>query len=139
VTIVDPRHPLYGQTFPLLHLKNKQQLVPSCLIRLAAGAERLVPLAVTDLALSPPTIYASPLDLSSLHNLIKTFARLQAQGKCEREDADERAKNQPPPTKGRTSGSSVADAESEPAAKHLSNSGPDVSNFSGPLEPGGKK
>jgi hypothetical protein len=52
--VVDPRYPLYDQTFPLLHIKNKQHLVPRCLVRLDQGAERLVPISVTDLATVPP-------------------------------------------------------------------------------------
>ena len=79
VTIIDPRHPLYDQTFPLLHIKNKQNLVPSCLIRLRAGVERLVPIEATNLAASTPTIFPLPLDLSSLYNLNQTFRRIHAQ------------------------------------------------------------
>jgi hypothetical protein len=79
VTVVDPRHPLYGLTFPLLHLKNKQELIPSCLVRLAEGVERLIPVNVTNLAATPPIVYPLPLDLSSLHNLTQVFLRIQMQ------------------------------------------------------------
>ena len=79
VTVVDPRHPLYGQSFPLLHLKNKQELIPSCLVLLAEGAERLIPVNVTNLAASSPVAFPLPMDLSSLHNLTKVFLRIQAQ------------------------------------------------------------
>ena len=61
VTVVDPRHPLYDQTFPLLHIKNKQELVRSCLVLLTENVERLIPLAMTDLALSPPAVFPVPL------------------------------------------------------------------------------
>jgi hypothetical protein len=87
VTVVDPRHPLYDQTFPLLHIKNKQELVRSCLVLLTESVERLIPLAVTDLALSPPDVFPVPLDLSSLQNLTQTFSRIAMQ--LEREETDE--------------------------------------------------
>ena len=79
VTIVDPRHPLCDHTFPLLHIKNQRRLIPSCLVRLPEGVERLVPVAATNLATSPLNVHPLPLDVSSLQNLIGTFARIQAQ------------------------------------------------------------
>ena len=86
MTVVDPRHPLYGQSFPLLHLKNKQELIPSCLVRLTEGVERLIPVNVTNLAATPPVVYPLPLDLSSLHNLTQVFLRIQTQVGKECED-----------------------------------------------------
>jgi hypothetical protein len=79
VTVVDPRHPLFDQSFPLLHLTNKQELIPSCRVLLAEGAERLIPISATDLAVSPPVVFPLPLDISSLHNLTQAFVRIQAQ------------------------------------------------------------
>jgi len=86
VTVVDPRHPLYEQTFPLLHLKNKQELIPSCLVQITEGVERLLPVSVTDLSASPPVVFPLPVDLSSLHNLTQAFLRLDAQIGKECED-----------------------------------------------------
>jgi hypothetical protein len=91
VTIVDPRHPLYDQTFPLLHVKNHRNLIPSCLIQVFEGVDRLVPVAVTDLATTPVIVYSLPLDVSSLQNLIQTFARIQEQ--VESECGDENTKD----------------------------------------------
>jgi len=87
VTVIDPRHPLYDQNFPLLHIKNKQELVRSCLVQLTKDVERLIPVQVTDLAMSAPDIFPVPLDISSLHSLTQTFARIAAQ--LERECGDE--------------------------------------------------
>jgi hypothetical protein len=86
VTVVDPRHPLHDQSFPLLHLKNKQELIPSCLVRIAEGVERLIPVNVTNLAVAPPVVFPLPLDLSSLHNLTQVFLHIQAQIGKECED-----------------------------------------------------
>jgi hypothetical protein len=91
VTVVDPRHPLYDQTFPLIHIKNKQELVRSCLVLLRENVERLIPLAVTDLALSPPDVFPVPLDISSLQNLIETFSRMTSQLEQEDENGADRS------------------------------------------------
>lgn len=88
MTVVDPRHPLYEQTFPLLHLKNKQELIPSCLVQIAEGVERLIPVSVTDLSASPPVVFPLPVDISSLHNLIQAVLRLQVQNGKECEDGE---------------------------------------------------
>ena len=48
VTIIDPRHPLYDRTFPLLDIANRAHIGRACVIQLRDGLERIVPLAVTD-------------------------------------------------------------------------------------------
>ena len=93
VTVIDPRHPLYDQTFPLLHIKNKQELVRSCLVLLTESVERLIPLAVTDMALLSPDVFPVPLDISSLQTLTETFHRIARQ--LEREDEDEKERGSP--------------------------------------------
>ena len=42
-----------------------------------------MPVAVTDLAAAPVIVYSLPLDVSSLQNLIQTFARIQEQVEAE--------------------------------------------------------
>ena len=91
VTVVDPRHPLYDQTLPLIHIKNKQALVRSCLVLLRENVERLIPLAVTDLAMAPPAVFPVPVDISSLQNLIQTFSRIIRQLEEEDENGEERS------------------------------------------------
>ena len=93
VTVVDPRHPLYDQTFPLIHIQNKQELVRSCLVLLTEDVERLIPLAVTDLGLAPPDVFPVPLDICSLQNLTETFSRIA--GQLEREEEDEEGSRGP--------------------------------------------
>ena len=87
VTLTDPCHPLYEQSFPLLHIKNKQNMVPSALIQLQEGVNRLVPLESTNMAVSPPVVFPLPVDISSLEKLTKIFDQIQAEVK--REDSDE--------------------------------------------------
>jgi len=79
VSVVDPRHPLYDQSFPLLHIKKTRELIPCCLVRLAEGAERLIPISVTDLATAPPVIFPIQIDISSLYNLTQVFLHIRAQ------------------------------------------------------------
>jgi hypothetical protein len=86
VTIADPRHPLYDQTFPLLHIQNKQELVLSCQIEIMPGANRLVPISLTELAAAPPDVFPVPLDISSLRKLIQAYRRIVAQVAMEKRD-----------------------------------------------------
>jgi hypothetical protein len=89
VTIADPRHPLYEQTFPLLHIQNKHELVLSCQIQIMPGANRLVPISLTDLATVPPDVFPVPLDISSLRKLTQAYRRIVAQVATEKRDGGE--------------------------------------------------
>jgi hypothetical protein len=109
VTIVDPCHPLYDQTFQLLHIKNHKYLTPSCLVRLPEGVERLVPLAATNLAATPVDVYPLPFDVSSLQSLIQTFVHLQAQ--VERECGNGNTTNTQPETVGNQSQQCMANTD----------------------------
>ena len=86
VSIVDPRHPLYGRTFPLLHIKHQRNLILSCVVQVLPDASRLVPVDVTDLAATEPDVFPTPLALSSLHDLMQTFDHILAQVTTERCD-----------------------------------------------------
>ena len=118
VTIVDPRHPLYDQTFPLLQIKNHRNLIPSCLVRVLEGVDRLVPVAVTDLAATPVIVYSSPLDVSSLENLVQAFARVQEQ--VEVECGDENTEDPKPNAPGDQSQAGVANTDRSTAGNSLS-------------------
>jgi hypothetical protein len=78
VIVIDPRHPLYDQTFPLLHLTNARNLIRCCVVQLPPDVERLIPITATNLASASPLVFSSPIDLSSLQRLITTFRRIQA-------------------------------------------------------------
>lgn len=123
ITIVDPRHALFGQTFPLLHIKHKQQLVPCCLISLE-GAERLIPISVTNLAVTPPNVFSLPLDLSSLHNLTQTFKHILAQ--IETECGDETASDQPPGDHGDCASASLGQPNAGSTESSFTNHRPDM-------------
>jgi len=67
VTIVDPMHPLYGRTLPLLRVhstRSKARLV----VQLPDGRVQWIPRAMTDL--DPPTVVAPPLALIAVPTLL---------------------------------------------------------------------
>lgn len=76
VTVVDPREPLYGQTFPLIFIENKQYRGPCCIVRDANGVERHIPLVVTNRSPEPLSISPIPLSLSSVRQLLSVYERM---------------------------------------------------------------
>ena len=82
------------------------------------GVDRLVPVAVTNLATAPVIVYSSPLDVSSLQNLIQTFACIQEQ--VESECGDEYTKDPEPNTASDQSQSGVANTGGSAAKSSLS-------------------
>jgi hypothetical protein len=120
-----------------LHIKSKQKLIPSCLVRLPEGVERLVPVEVTDLATSPLDVFPLPLDVSSLQNLAKTLGLIQAQ--AEMECGDDRAKGMQPGTEGNDPLSCMGNTDGSTAENDLSESGAHLSQPYGARETGGKR
>jgi hypothetical protein len=137
VTVIDPRHPLCDQTFPLLHIKNKQELVCSCLVLLAEDVERLIPLAVTNLATVRPAVFPLPLQLSSLQNLTQTFARLV--GQLEREGADEATRSSQADSDDGSARARLGNIDGNAAESGLAHSGVHLSVDGGPLGEGAER
>jgi hypothetical protein len=88
VTVTDPRHPLYGQTFHLSHIANKQYLGRCCVVWPQEGIERNIPVEATDRSTEPFTIFPLPLDLSSLRQLLVAFEGIKSQEKLMEEKED---------------------------------------------------
>ena len=62
VEIIDPTHPFYSLTLPLLEISVKEPLGQVCVVRLRPNVKRLIPLTATQLGgVFPP---ASPCRLS---------------------------------------------------------------------------
>jgi hypothetical protein len=76
ITVIDPRDPLFGQTFTLLFVENKSYRGKCCVVRMETGIERHIPIVVTNL--SPGSIQSYPLalDLSSVRKLLAVYTRL---------------------------------------------------------------
>jgi hypothetical protein len=75
ISVIDPRHPLYGQTLRLIQFTKCAYHGQSCVVWLGNGAERLVPLAATDRSPQPLTISPLPLSLTSAESLVRAYAR----------------------------------------------------------------
>jgi hypothetical protein len=137
VTVVDPRHPLFDLTFPLLHIKNKQELIPSCLVRIAEGVERLIPVNVTNLATTLPVVYPLPLDISSLHDLTQVFLRIQTQVGKECEDGF--PGNAQFSRNSLDDGDGLGNPDSYPAGNGVADDGVDLSPTCRTMDAGGER
>lgn len=76
VTVIDPRDPLFGQTFTLLFVENKSYRGKCCVVRMETGIERHISISVTDLSPDPIQSYPLALDLSSVRELLAVYARM---------------------------------------------------------------
>lgn len=76
VTVIDPRHPLYGQSFRLVGIITKQYLGRCCVVLDHASRERNLPLAVTDHSPDPLVVAPLPVDVATIEHLIQVFAQL---------------------------------------------------------------
>jgi hypothetical protein len=94
VTVTDPRHPLFGRTLPMLGITNKQNLVPCCVVWIAAGIERMVPVAATDRAAEPPYIFPAPLNVVAVQQLLAAFERITSRSVEEAENESRRRRKQ---------------------------------------------
>jgi hypothetical protein len=80
VKVIDPTHPFYGLTLPLLEISVKEPLGPVCVVRLRPNVKRLIPLTATHLGgVFPP---ASPcrLALAAASALLAVVASLSPFG-----------------------------------------------------------
>jgi hypothetical protein len=136
VTVIDPRHPLYNRTFPLLHIKNKQEKNPRCLISLPEGVERWLPIEVTSLADIPPDIFLLPIDLHSLQTLVHIFLRLEAQ--LEQEGRDGNDNKTDPNGEGAQAATSLGDTRGSATGDGHANDDPDMPGNAQSMAGGGK-
>jgi hypothetical protein len=137
VTVIDPRDPLYGQSFTLLFVENKSYRGECCVVRMETGIERHIPISVTDQAPEQFRIYPLPLNLSSVRELLAVYARLIRQ-LTERAEDGSPAQNSPsvlsqilsPTPSARTLGApdTGTAAESEPGAGHHLPTNPSASD-----------
>lgn len=79
VSVVDPRHPFFGRTFPLLGLTNHTGLGRCCQILQEGDIVRLIPVEATDLVPERKPLYPLPLNLYSLEELINTCSDIYGQ------------------------------------------------------------
>ena len=73
VTVVDPRHPLFGRTLPCVGISNSCHRGRCCILWIRPTVERHVPVTATDLEYDPATLYPLPISLESLQQLLQEF------------------------------------------------------------------
>ena len=76
ITVTDPTHPLYALTLPCLGITTNPQLGPTCIVSLAPGVERLIPLRATSLAPTSPPPSPCRLSVAALHAVLAVLVRL---------------------------------------------------------------
>ena len=134
--MVDPRHPLYDQTFPLLYLTHARQMVRCAVVQLAPDVTRLIPIAATDHAAVPPVVFSAPVDLSSLQGLIATFQGIQAT--IQEEVHDEPTGPSVSITPGDPPAGDLGHPDDRPTSGSSAAGGQPVSPTARPMEPGAR-
>src|SRR3954469_17687863 len=86
VEVIDPTHPLYGLTLPLIEVATKPQLGRACAVTLSPGVVRLIPLAATSLGGGSPPGSVCRLSLPALRALVAVAASLVAARQEVRDD-----------------------------------------------------
>ncbi len=89
VTVIDPRHPLCGQSFRLLGIARKNQLGRCCVVLDHAGRERNLPIAVTDHSPDPLAMAPFPLNVATITSLIHVYSHICPQPETETEVGEE--------------------------------------------------
>jgi len=74
VTIVDPRHPLFGRTLPCIGIANSCHRGRCCIVWIRPTVERHVPVTATNLEYDPTTLYPLPITIESLRQFLYEFA-----------------------------------------------------------------
>src|SRR5467141_2244295 len=77
ITVLDPRHPLCGQTLPLVAITHHTQLGRCCVVWLRPHVERLVPVQATNLEFDPNDMSPSPLSLAAVEQWLRVFQDIQ--------------------------------------------------------------
>ena len=77
ITVLDPRHPLCGQTLPLVAITDHSQFGRCCVVWLRPHGERLVPVRATNLEFDPTDMSPSPLSLAAVEQLLRVFQDIQ--------------------------------------------------------------
>jgi hypothetical protein len=76
VTVIDPRHPLYGQTFRLVQVENRPDHGQCCLVEREWGQNSYIPLDFTDKSETRLASSSIPLSIEAIRQLVSTYIRL---------------------------------------------------------------
>jgi hypothetical protein len=73
VTVVDPRHPLFGRTLPCVGIANSSYRGRCCIVWIRPTVERHVPVSATNLAFHPQTHFPLPISVESLRQFLQEY------------------------------------------------------------------
>jgi hypothetical protein len=73
ITVVDPRHPLFGRTLPCIGIDNSCHRGRCCIVWIRPTVERHVPVTATNLEYDPTSLYPLPISVESLRQFLQEF------------------------------------------------------------------
>jgi hypothetical protein len=73
VTVVDPRHPLFGRTLPCVGIANSSHRGRCCIVWIRPTVERHVPVWATNLEDHPSPLSPLPISVESLQQFVQEF------------------------------------------------------------------
>ena len=79
IRVIDPRHALYGRTFPLIEISTKQYVGRCCVVSYRPALARYIPLTATDRSPEPLVIEPFPLNLKAVQQLLTSYKKIVAQ------------------------------------------------------------
>lgn len=78
VTVIDPRHALYGQTLRLVKFHGDGKARGTCTVELQKDIWRRIPVSVTDCGHHEPMVYPLPLNLLVVGQLLDCIKHIAA-------------------------------------------------------------
>ena len=73
VRVVDPRHPLFDRTFPLIGIMNSSTRGRCCVVWIRPTIERHIPVSVTDREFDRAPLSPLPLSVPALQQFLHTY------------------------------------------------------------------
>jgi hypothetical protein len=122
ITVIDPRHPLYGQSLRFLGITTKNRLGRCCMVLDHYGHERNIPLGVTDQSPDPVVIAPSPLSVATITSLVRVYSHICPQPGTDREVGEEDGREIPHESRTQAAQLSAKEPTGERALKRSSHS-----------------
>src|SRR5205085_7657898 len=135
VSVVDPRHPLFGRTLPCVGISNSCHRGRCCIVWIRPTVERHVPVTATNLEYDSSTLYPLPISLESLQQLLQEFLLIAGARNGDPAHADSSTACPASTTKGEIprpnpTDRGLDDAHSPPTTHHSANACQDMAGLS---------
>ena len=112
IEVVDPTHPLYGKTLPLVGVTTRKSLGRAAIVWIRPDVERMVPLRATNLGGVPVPPSPCRLSMDSVERLLAVVASLPNIG-----SEEEHGENHPSAATGEATGAARAASRGKRAAE----------------------